>query len=60
MNTGWVCPVCNRGVAPTEKTCSHGEGAISGINPWPHYVMPCFKPDGTPNLVPSNIHGGGH
>ncbi len=21
--TGWICPKCDRGVAPTEKTCNH-------------------------------------
>lgn len=24
MNEGWICPVCRRGVAPTEKSCGHG------------------------------------
>ena len=23
MNEGWKCPVCGRGVAPTEKHCNH-------------------------------------
>lgn len=26
MSEGWKCPVCGRGVAPSEKTCEHGEG----------------------------------
>lgn len=24
MSDGWRCPVCARGVAPTEKYCNHG------------------------------------
>lgn len=27
MNDGWTCPVCRRGVAPSEKTCDHGGAA---------------------------------
>jgi len=23
-NQPWICPSCNRGVAPGEKTCDHG------------------------------------
>jgi hypothetical protein len=25
MNDGWKCPVCNRGVAPSQTYCDHGE-----------------------------------
>lgn len=28
MNEGWTCPVCKRGVAPTEKYCDHGQAAV--------------------------------
>jgi len=31
--TGWKCPVCNRGVAPDEKTCDH---AGVGLIPFQH------------------------
>lgn len=34
MTEGWKCPVCGRGVAPSEKTCDHG-GGIAAI-PLPH------------------------
>lgn len=26
MTEGWKCPVCGRGVAPSEKVCEHGDG----------------------------------
>lgn len=38
MNEGWICPVCRRGVAPTEKHCDHG-GGVAAIMP-PYQVGP--------------------
>lgn len=33
---GWKCPVCGKGVAPTEKTCDHGNQVNAGTyRPWP-------------------------
>lgn len=32
MNEGWKCPVCGRGVAPTEKNCNHGELGAGVMN----------------------------
>ena len=28
---GWACPVCGRGVAPSEKMCEHGGGSHFGM-----------------------------
>ena len=33
----WVCPVCNRGVAPTEKTCDHA-GTVGTFSPQ-HFTL---------------------
>lgn len=33
MAEGWKCPVCGRGVAPTEKYCDHGK-----VNTSPTYT----------------------
>lgn len=32
MNEGWKCPVCGRGVAPSEKHCEHGS-PLPGFGP---------------------------
>jgi len=47
MNEGWKCPVCSRGVAPTEKHCDHG--GLGALQPLPcvsylpsHPVPPGF------------------
>ncbi len=34
---GWICPVCGRGVAPTEKTCP-----CKGEEGWVHPVYPVY------------------
>lgn len=44
---GWRCPVCNRGVAPTERQCDHG-GAAS--------LSPYYGP---PGYYPNYMYGGG-
>ena len=40
MNEGWKCPVCGRGVAPSEKTCDHGAAKVhlapNGPPSWPN------------------------
>ena len=28
MTAPWVCPVCNRGIAPGVMTCNHGGNAV--------------------------------
>lgn len=45
MSEGWKCPVCGRGVAPTEKNCGH-EGGV-GTMPY----VPTFVPN--PNTAPA-------
>ena len=32
MTEGWICPKCQRGVAPAEKYCDHG-GGLAGLTP---------------------------
>ena len=52
---GWKCPVCGRGVAPSEKTCEHG-GLGAPIVPtfiphgpqWPNQ----WRPREWPNDIP--------
>ena len=29
MADGWKCPVCSRGVAPTERHCDHGNSVLA-------------------------------
>jgi len=46
--TGWKCPVCNRGVAPDEKTCDHaGVGLIPIPAPEPRKPGYPYQPYGT-------------
>ena len=41
MSEGWICPVCRRGVAPTERHCDHGGSLqILQIGPLPHVCEP--------------------
>lgn len=42
MNEGWKCPVCGRGVAPSEKTCDHN-GAVT-VAPTPYPIIPHWWP----------------
>jgi hypothetical protein len=50
VNTGWLCPSCGRGVAPSEKTCDHG-GQVQAAQPYlapiyqPGYYPPAFYPN---------------
>ena len=46
MIEGWKCPVCGRGVAPSEKYCDHG-GGIAAI-PLPQPWNPLAPNSGTP------------
>ena len=48
MTEGWKCPVCGRGVAPSEKVCEHGAGhggwrAIDAADPLGPAIVPWFK-----------------
>jgi len=52
MTEGWKCPVCGKGVAPTEKTCDHGAAGLPDMpvptavpnglptSAWPHFTRP--------------------
>lgn len=44
MNEGWKCPVCGRGVAPTERFCTHGGGVAAPILPNPMASAPYTAP----------------
>jgi hypothetical protein len=47
MADGWRCPVCGRGVAPTEKVCDHGGlGALQPYQPVTVPVADCGCPPG--------------
>ena len=51
---GWKCPVCGRGVNPSEKTCNHGPENARPINPaiadhWP--PLPTQDGTGSPPQV---------
>ncbi len=37
VNQGWICPVCNRGLAPGVTECNHG-----GMTTTPQYIHPPF------------------
>jgi len=45
MTTGWTCPSCGRGVAPTEKTCDHGAPAdVMPPSPYARrFVSPIYE-----------------
>jgi len=44
-NIGWICPICGRGVAPTEKTCPCKENEIhQGDFPYPPNPYPTWWP----------------
>jgi hypothetical protein len=45
MNEGWKCPVCGKGVAPTEKHCDHGAPSIN-TSPSIHWQRDCDCPLG--------------
>lgn len=49
---GWKCPVCGKGVAPTEKYCDHAVAAplfpVAPARPLPYY----------PPIFPWNTFGG--
>lgn len=56
MSEGWKCPVCGRGVAPSEKTCEHGAGHggvvptfIPRGPPWPNQWLPSEVPNDVPS-----------
>ena len=48
VNTGWLCPKCGRGAAPSEKTCDHGGvsmtvwpiGSFTITDPAPYVAAP--------------------
>jgi hypothetical protein len=42
VNEGWKCPVCGRGVAPSEKSCDHGGNLALPQIPywWPGTIYP--------------------
>ena len=49
-NTGWICPICGRGVAPTEKYCNCKEVQPSPCIPyqptgpsWPDLSQPTIR-----------------
>jgi len=46
MSEGWKCPVCSRGVAPTESHCDHG-----GVN----YIPAPSTGPYYPNVWPSTV-----
>lgn len=51
--TGWICPVCGNGVAPSEKQCPHGSKAQE-LNP-PHYPSPNYPPAIPTPVIPYQI-----
>lgn len=57
MNEGWKCPVCGRGVAPSEKHCEHGGSQlhIPGSLPLP-YTMPNTSQPLPPLPVTTCVH----
>lgn len=54
MSEGWKCPVCGRGVAPTEKHCDHNN-AFGGL--WPLMQRGCIP---TTCPCPPNIYCGNY
>jgi hypothetical protein len=50
MNEGWKCPVCGRGVAPTEKVCPC-LGGLPYVPYTPPYVPYPILPD-YPTTIP--------
>ena len=51
MTKGWECPVCGRGVAPTEKNCEHGGAAVMPYS-WPMPQRPSYDPMYDPDRGP--------
>ena len=45
MTEGWICPVCKRGVAPSEKHCDHGGASYPDV--------PIVPGTGTPAPLPT-------
>lgn len=60
MAEGWKCPVCGRGVAPSEKVCEHGAShgglgvpIVPTFIPHDHPRPNQWRPYEGPNDVPS-------
>ena len=45
---GWICPVCKRGVAPSEKHCDHGSGLTMPLPALPTVAEPARWPGQRP------------
>lgn len=57
MEKPWICPVCNRGVAPDQKTCDHGGAALSQYFPMP---QPPYTTVVIPWIGPTWCQNGDH
>lgn len=59
MTEGWKCPVCSRGVAPSEKFCNHGNyiGWSVPQYPLPSTTVPSWPISPTWYYYPTRISG---
>ena len=53
MSEGWICPVCRRGVSPTERHCDHGDPLLTSVfQPFISPAQPSYPGGGTGDPPP--------
>lgn len=58
MSEGWKCPVCGRGVAPSEKTCDHGALDLRSPDWQRQFYPPLYPPPKNPWSPPTPTRTG--